>query len=107
MYSSNIGEMYVLIQTHGRDVCTGSNMQRCMYWFKHMGEMYVLVQTHGRDVCIGSNTWEDVCIGLNMGEILVLVQTWKRCMHWFKCLPIIRIFTFCPCNECLTRLISV
>ena len=31
---SNMGEMYVLVQT----------WERCMYWFKH-----------GRDVCIGSN----------------------------------------------------
>ena len=62
----HIGEMYVFVQTHGRDVyvCIG------LYWFKH-----------GRDVCIDSNTWErcismywfrDVCIGSN---------TWEKCIR--------------------------
>ena len=54
---------------HGRDVCIGSNMgemyvlvqtwERCMYWFKH-----------GRDVCIGSNMREMYVLVQNVYRVL-------------------------------------
>ena len=31
---------------HGRDLCIGSNMERCMYIGSNMGGMYVLIKIY-------------------------------------------------------------